>query len=82
MSQDRHIVYAVTIAGKSRVKHRVSDPLDYGAANDTWHAFDDPRFLRGQRTYVNGQRVAFHAIRSATDPDWPANGPKRNPVIV
>ena len=43
---------------------------------------DDPRFLRGQRTYVNGQRVAFHAIRSATDPDWPANGPKRNPVIV
>ena len=82
MSQDRHIVYAVTIAGKSRVRHRVSDPLDYGAANDTWHAFDDPRFLRGQRTYVNGQRVAFHAIRSATDPDWPANGPKRNPVIV
>ena len=82
MSQERHIVYAVTIAGKSRVKHRVSDPLDYQAAHDTWSAFDDPRFKRGQRTCVNGQRVAFHAVRSANDPDWPADGPKHNPVIV
>jgi len=82
MSQDRHIVYAVTIAGKSRVKHRVSDPLDLSAAMRTWSAFDDPRFERGQRTCVQGQRVAFHAVRAANDPDWPANGPKRNPVIV
>jgi len=82
MTRDRHIVYAVTIAGKHRVKHRVSDPLDHDAAIDTWHAFDDPRFLRAQRTCVNGQRVAFHVVRSADDAAWPANGPKRNPVIV
>lgn len=82
MTRDRHIVYAVTIAGKSRVKHRVSDPLDYGAALDTWHAFDDPRFHRGQRTCVGGQRVSSYAVRAADDADWPASGPKQNPVIV
>lgn len=82
MTRERHIVYAVTVAGKSRVRNRVSDPLPWDAAQGTFNAFDDPRFHRAQRTAVNGQRVAFYAVRSENDPGWPATGPKRNPVIV
>ena len=85
MTDDRHILYAVldTIHGPHRV--RLSRALPYAvavAAHEALHrrltgpdagTYNRPIVRPGFTVY--GRPVAYFAVRSAADPEWPATRP-------
>ena len=79
MAQDRHVVYAVTRAGRSHARHRVSNPLPWGEAQDYWNRLSPTAGHPGHR--VRNQAVRWYCVRAADDPAWPVDAPLRNPEV-
>lgn len=72
---DRHMVYVVAEWPSGPQKYRLSDPMEWGFAQDLWSIFADTLF-DGEVLTAAYQPVRYFAVRSATDPEWPSNAPK------
>lgn len=68
---DLHVVYGVK---RDLTKHRVSKPQSWPAATHLWYLWDDAR-----RADPAGTCFKYYAVRSADDPDWPAQGKLHHP---
>jgi hypothetical protein len=82
MSADLHILYAVLrVTDSATARVRLSEPLPWAQAIDA-HTALHARRERGEWVYnrptvdpgyrIGSFPVAYFAVRSAIDPDWPA----------
>lgn len=66
----KHYVYAVIRSTERTEKVKVSKALSWGEAQDRWSELDGIRYVGGHIEAL-ATPIAFFAVRSADDPDWP-----------